>query len=1115
MFEDNFGVLKYSRNQKNKVKITLVLLSVLSLHATRAANGIYAADYAKSNTYSKEILSISQKEIRGTVVDEKGVPIPGVNVKVKGSTIGTQTDFDGLFTLNVPNDATTLVASYVGMTDVEVAIGNTPLKIVMKEKGSKLDEVVVVGYGTQKKAKVTAAMSTIKLDKIAETRPITDIGSAIQGLSSGVNVSQSSGNPNDNSTIRIRGNGTLNSSEPLTLVDGFESSINQVNPHDIATITILKDAAAAAIYGARAAHGVVLITTKKGSGKKMAVTLGSMTSFVKPIEVRHMVKDYATYMRMINEGFTNTGASRQFTDAEINRWEQAKVNPNALNSYGVPNYIASPNTDWVDELYNNNIITDTNLSITGSSENTRYLVSGQLLNNSGLVDQTQVKKYNFRVNFEADVAKWLTIGTRVFSETKKQGMADFTNADFYLGATTPGMYPEYKGDYGAPELGQDRGANILSQLHTVIGDRTATTLNAAFYTKAKIINGLSLDFNYNYIKEFRESNSYTNPKRSKQVRFSDGTVSVPAGQAVGNQNLFTNFSNYSNNRQVFESILRYDKSFGEKHDLNAILGFNQTKYYSISTGASMKGIVDPVAWAPSAATSMYSINGTDTELAIQSYFGRLTYSFDKRYIVEGSFRRDGSSRFYKDSRYGFFPSVSAGWLITGENFMKNQNLVQTLKLRGSWGLLGSDNTSDSRDSGNYDFMSKYGTVNYVFGNTQTTGLAISKFSNNDLQWETIETRDIGIDAEFLDRRLSIETDYYEKLTSGILNTPPIYLTMGTASAPTINGAEVTNKGFEFTASWNDKVGQVNYRISGNFSYNIDKVTKYRGTLKEGWTKDANGLDVYQSNIGQVSSGASTRVVENKRINEYYMLNLYRGDNSHTGANGGPKDGMIRTPEDMAWVNQMVANGYIFMPTQGVGKNKLWYGDFIYADTNGDKIFGNSFDNIFTGYTDRPKYLFGSQMEFSWKNFSLNVIWAGQAGVKKYFLSGSENSPNVSLASAMGQRVVDDHYYYNEANPSDLNNNINATYPRLTNTGGQSTATSTHWLYDASYLRMKNITFSYALPIKDQNLVKGIRLYVSGENLCTFTSFPGIDPEMGVGSGYPLYKQIALGANINF
>lgn len=1107
MFNIKFGVFRYSSVKKNKVKATLFLVSAISLNIANAAEIIKTTDTYNSNEYSKVNL---QREIRGTVVDEKGFPIPGVNVKIKGANIETQTDFDGKFTLKAPDDATTLVITFIGMTDVEAKIASFPLKIIMKSKESKLDEVIVVGYGTQKKTKITAAMSTIKVDKMIETRPVLDIGSAIQGLSSGVTVTQSSGNPNDNSTIRIRGNGSLNSTAPLTLIDGLEGNINQINAHDIATITILKDAAAASIYGARAAHGVVLITTKKGNGKKMSVTLGSMTSFVKPIEVRHMVNDYATYMRMINEGFTNTGGVKQFSDAEINRWEQAKLNPNGLNSFGVPNYIASPNTNWVDTLYNDNIVTDTNLSINGSSENTRYLISGQILNNSGLVDQTEVKRYNFRVNFEADVSKWLTIGTRIFSETRKQGLGDFTNADTYLGATTPGMYPVYKGDYGAPELGQDRGNNVTSWLHSKIGDITVTSINAAFYTKAKIVNGLSLDFNYNYVKEFNESNSYTDPRRAKQVKFSDGTVSVPSGQALGNQNLFTDFANTSTDRQVFESILRYEKTFGEKHDIGAILGYNQTQYYSLSTSASMKGLVDPAAWAPSAATTMYSIGGSDIDWSTQSSFGRLTYTFDKRYTLEGSFRRDGSSKFSEDSRFGVFPSVSAGWLINKENFMKNQNVVQSLKLRASWGLLGSDNAS-----GNYDYMSKYGTVDYIFGGVQTTGLRINKIANNKLEWEIIESKDIGLDAEFLNRRLSIETDYYQKTTTGILTTPPIYLTMGTADAPTINGPEVTNKGFEFTATWNDKVGEVNYRISGNFSYNIDKITKYRGTLQEGWVKDANGDDVYQSNIGQVSSGGSTRVLEGKRINEYYMLNVYSGNGNHTGANGGPKDGMIRTPEDMAWLTQMMANGYTFMPTQGIAKNKVWYGDYIYADTNGDKIFGNSFDNSFNGYTDRPKYLFGSQMGLSWKNFSLDMVWAGQAGVKKYFLSGSENSPNVSLASAMGQRVVDDHYYYNDANPSDPTNNINSTYPRLTSTGGQNTATSTHWLHDASFIRLKNITLAYSIPFKNQDFVEGVRLYISGENLYTITSFPGLDPEMGSSTGYPIYQQVALGANINF
>jgi TonB-linked SusC/RagA family outer membrane protein len=1110
MLKNQFQLLGWPKNHHSKAKLTTILLAVLSLNIANAAKNTKENISLEKNISSDNKVSTTavQKQIKGTVVDDKGMPIPGANITVKGSKISAQTDIDGHFTLNLDDNATTIIVTYIGMSDTEVTIGNSPLRIVMREAGAKLDEVIVVGYGTQKKSKVTGAISTIKLDKIAETRPILDIGSAIQGLSAGVTIRQSSGNPNDNSTIRIRGNGTLNTSAPLTLIDGFEGNINQINPHDIATITILKDASAASIYGARAAHGVVLITTKKGSGKKMTVTYGNMTSFIKPIEVRNIVTDYPTYMKSINEAFTNTGATARFTDAEINRWEQANLNPNGLNANGIPNYIASPNTNWLDALYNNNIVTDHNLSINGSTENTRYLVSGQFLNNSGLVDQTDVKKYNFRVNFEADASKWLTIGTRIFSETRKRGMGDFDNADSYIGS--PGLYPMLNGVFGAAELTQDTGSNPIARLYANLGDRNNTLLNTVFYTKAKLAKGLQLDVNYNYIREFGESRSHTNPAITTQERFSDGTLSVPSGFAAGNQNLFTSFSNTSSNKQILEGILRYDLKLAEKHDFNVMAGYNQTKYYSFSSGATMKGLVDVSAWAPSAATAMNAINGSDADWSIQSLFGRLTYAFDQRYLIEGSFRRDGSSKFAAASRYGFFPSVSAGWIITGEKFMENQTIFQNLKLRASWGLLGSD------ASGNYDYMSKYGAVDYVFGGVQTSGLRVSKIANNNLQWETIRSRDIGIDAELLDRRLSLEIDYYDKYTTGILTTPPIYLTMGTAGAPTINGAEVFNKGFEFTAGWNSKIGQVNYRISGNFTYNIDEVTKYRGTLKEGYGKDANGVDVYQSNIGQVSSGTTTRVLEGHRINEYYLLDIYKGDASHSGAGGGPKDGMIRTPEDMAWVNQMVADGYKFMPSQAVGKNKLWYGDYIYADTNGDKIFGNSYDNHFTGYTDRPKILFGSQMGLSWKNFSFDMIWAGQAGVKFYFLSGSANSPNISgPGSAIGQSVVDDHYYYNDADPSDPKNNINGTYPRLTNAGGQSTAASTHWLYDASYVRLKNLTIGYTLPLTDKMLLKDVKLYVSGENLFTITSYPGLDPEMGSSTGYPIYKQIALGANITF
>lgn len=1073
-----------------------------------------------------------QKSVSGKVSDSQGNSLPGVSVVIKGTTIGTITDVDGKFSLPKVPENSLLQFSFVGMKMQEVIVsGKTEINVILREETIGLEEVVAVGYGVQKKVNMTGAVSSVKFDEIASNRPLTTVSSALAGLSSGVTVKQSVGKPgSEGATIRIRGIGTLNNNDPLVIIDGMEGVLDAVNPQDIESVSILKDAASASIYGSRAANGVILVTTKKGDKKRLSVSYNGIFSIAEPTNILDLVSDYPTYMKLINQSARNIGTAENFAASTIEAWEAANKNPNALNSNGVPNYVAFPNTDWNDVIYKKNLVQDHTVSVNGATSNARFLLSAGYMDNPGLVDYTGMKRYSLRSNVEIDINKWLTVGTRTYGSMSETELGDYKTVLTYMYSTTPGVYPEYNGKYGYAEATEEsaQANNVWAQLHGVNGYNRTTRINSTLYSKVKILKGLSWDLNFNYARRFDEYNSHSNPEAAERIKFSNGTVGQPA---TSTSLLTTYYKTYFNYNYTLENLLHYETTLAEKHNIKALVGYNETYYDETSQNATKQGLIDENVYVFDAATNMLSIGGSEGDWALRSWFGRLNYDYKQRYLFEANLRYDGSSRFDSDTRFGVFPSFAAGWRISEEEFMKNSNFFQNLKLRASWGKLGNNSTGYYNSSGewvvtNYDYQSLYSTTNYSFNGAQNTGLYSAKVANKKLKWETTTVTNVGLEASILNNRLTIEAEAYNKVTDGILTTPPIYLTMGLISAPTLNTAKVTNNGFELNLGWKDKIGQVRYSISGSFGYNKNKVTSYKGKLKEGWNTDAAGSKSYTSNIGDVSSGSNTRIVEDHIINEYYLMDVYSGTGKYYNTDGtvnikgGPKDGMIRTPEDMDWLKSMIAAGYQFMPNLTVAKNKIWYGDYIYADINGDGIYGNSYDRKFTNVSGSPKIVFGSQMNFSWKNFDLDLIWSGQAGAKIYWLESGYNNPTaLRVGWAVSKMLAKDHYYYNDTDTSDPLNNITSKTPRLklNESDGQNTQASTRWLYNASYLRLKNLTLGYNFSqrIASKIHAEKLRIYFSAENLLTITSFPGLDPEMGGNTNYPLIRQIAIGTNITF
>ena len=1074
----------------------------------------------KNTVETEEMLSALAQSvsITGKVTASNGDPIPGATVLIKGTSKGTLTDADGKYSISGVAAGSVLQVSFVGMKTSEITVGSqSVINFVLEDETIGIEEVVAIGYGTQKKVNMTGAVSSVKFDEMATSRPITNLSSALSGLSSGVTIRQGNGKPgSDGATIRVRGIGTLNNSNPLVIIDGMEGSLDALNPQDIESVSILKDAASASIYGSRAANGVILVTTKKGDGKRLNVTYNGIFSVAQPANMLDFISDYPAYMKLMNESARNIGTAEVFSANTISLWETANQDPNGLNVNGVPNYVAFPNTNWNKEMYQNNLVQDHTVSVNGASQNARFLLSAGYMDNPGLVDFTGMQRFSLRSNVEIDANKWLKVGTRTYATMTDTELGNYDNTLTYIYQSTPGLYPIYNGKYGYPEAPEESATanNVYAFLNASKGDNKVFRINSTLYSKVQFTKGLTWDFNFNYSKRFDEYNSHTNP--AERVKFSTGTVMSPA---TSPSLMTTYFKTYSSFNYTLENLLRYETTIARKHDINVLAGYNETYFYGYDHNATKRGLFDQTAYTFGAATEMLSVGGSATDWALRSYFGRINYAYDQKYLFEANMRYDGSSRFHSDSRHGVFPSFAAGWRLSEEGFLKDSELLQNLKLRASWGKLGNN------ASGDYDYQALYGPVSYSFNGLQSTGLRSGKIPNILLQWESTTVTNLGLDATLLDGKLSGEIDVYNKITDGILTTPPVYLTMGLISAPTLNTAEVTNKGIEITLNWKSKIGQVNYSISGNLGYNQNEVTGYKGKLVEEWRTDATGAQVYYSNLGDVSSGGQNRILEGHTINEHYLMDVYKGDGNYFNTDGtvniagGPKDGMIRTTEDMTWLNAMITAGYKFMPNLTTAKNKIWYGDYIYSDINGDKIYGNSYDRKFTGNSTMPKFTFGSQMNFSWKNFDLNLIWSGQAGVKLYWLERGYNSSTTRIGFQIGEMIEKDHYYYNEADPNDALNNLNATYPRLklNESDGQNTQASTRWLYDGSFLRLKNLTFGYTLPKTIANKISTdqVRLYFSAENLFTITSFPGLDPEMGGNTNYPVFRQIAFGTNITF
>jgi len=1067
---------------------------------------------------TQEVWSQETSRIRGKVVNEEGEPLSGTSVRILDKDHGVRTNAAGEFEIEVStNDV--LVLTYVGHDPQQVPVrGRTYIEVTMTRQSSVLDDVVVVGYGTQKRVNVTGAVTSVNYEEQTLTRPATTTAGILAGLSPGLAVQQPSGRPGQEQVmLRVRGVGTLNNATPLVIVDGFEASMANVNPDDIETVSILRDAAASAIYGNRAANGVILITTKSGKSKPV-ISFNSIVSLNQPQNYIDLVSNYADYMEFMNESAENIDVALPFSQAMIDLWREKERDPNGIADSGYPNYVAYPNTDWMSAFFNNEIYQRHALSISGASEGTSYLLSMTYIDNPGIMMNSGMQRLMLRANVTSKVNDWLEVGGRIWGYESSLEMNDLDGAFNFMSRAVPGIYPYYDGKYGWME-NPEQSTNSRNNLY--FADRV-NGRDKTFYTNSTVFADIKLPFDIKFNTSFnyiRQNDGYKfNTRTLDAYSFRTGDWAYYYQDL---DRLLLRVRNANTQRWNVQSTLSWNRTIAQKHEISSLLGYEALYHNNGNSFVEKNGFLSDQLVELNTVSNMVAITGTQTDFATQSIFGRAQYAYDNRYLLEMNLRYDGSSRFARQSRWGLFPSLSAGWRIDQESFMENSR-IDNLKLRASWGKLGNHSI------GNYDYQATYASgFPYAFGGTQAPGI-VASLSNNLLEWETTTMSNIGIEMATLKNRFTVEADFYNKVTDGILFRAPVFASVGVKSPPFQNIAEVTNKGMEFTLGWRDKIGDFSYGFTGNFSRNFNQVTRYRGALTAGWVTDEHGLRSYQTNIGDVATvvGDTRRTMEGKLINEFFLLNTYSGDGTYffddgsVNPQGGPQDGMIRTESDMQWLQAMMDAGNTFLPNQTIGKRGIWYGDYIYDDVNGDGVYGDPNDYVFQNVAMTPKFTYGFQLNMAWKNISLSTVWSGAGGHAVYWRFPGFNAYSTRADLTLPREIAYNHYFYDPANPDDPRTNLTSRHGRLTmNYGSEQNGGSNFsnlWLYKADYLKLRNLTLGYTLPKKWVTKIglQDVRVFFSGENLLTFTNFPGMDPEFTETlQFYANLRQYSIGLNV--
>lgn len=1010
---------------------------------------IFKSDEKKYQTTLNNIIAVDPITIKGTVTDKAG-PIPGVSVMIKNTRTGTLTDANGAFTIKAEK-GDILVFSTIGYTPKEVNVdGQSNLSVVLEISENTLNDVVVVGYGQQKKINLTGAIGTIS-SKDFDNRPVTGVTNAIQGKVAGVVITTTNGQPGrDAGTIRIRGIGSGlgsggASASPAVIIDGVPGSMSDVNPNDIENISVLKDAASAAIYGARASNGVILITTKKGKkgGLQMRYDM-----YAGPQQVMKKPDFLPSWQQALlyNEARTNEGSAPRWTDNDIQLFKD-----------GTDLTGAHPNTDWLALLYTEKGWQQNhNVSVNGGDEKTNYLVSLNYFDQKGNIQNTRYQKYNALFNVNSQLTSKLNVSAKLgflyapFSEpvsTYATSFGQIIRMANRVSNTVPNQWENGAMGYvsdGSPMAWLKAGSFNKWQNYTVTGNLAGDW---------SPVSGLHFKPSFGYRLAMGQQQQYV----SDVQYYKGGPAGTPLTptkyEGPNNLTNATDRTTYT----LLQGVADYEKNIGS-HNFKVLAGASQEYSIYNTFSAQRQNFLNNELTEINAAPALgQSTSGYANDWGLKSVFARINYNFKEKYLLEGNFRFDGSSRFAVGHRWGKFPSLSAGWIISKEDFFSGLlNTVNSLKLRGSWGKLGNQQIAN-----NYAyFESIKGGQAYSFNQTLVTGISPDAGANQFLQWEKTQSIGGGIDATFLNNKLDVSIDYFERKTSNPLMRTQTGATYA-FTAPYVNvDGEMTNKGIEFSAGYKDKAGEFNYSINGNFSYIENKVTKLTGG------KVINDNTFYDVGTPFYS------------LYGYEALGIYKTQADVTGT--------------------------------AVLNNKVAAGDIQYKDQNGDgKI--DAQDKVYLG-NYFPKITYGLNFSSSWKNFELSFFFQGAAAVKA--MGGN-------LIGMVGPDVQKPtSVFLDRWTPT----NTNASFPRLWYSYKQNDPGSTpssFWVKDAAYLRLKNVTFAYNLPksvVKTVGL-NNVKVYYSGQNLLTFTKFyKWIDPELGSAGSINNYPQVlvnTIGLNVTF
>lgn len=985
-------------------------------------------------------LSAQNKKISGKVIDEKHQPVLGASVVVKGTTKGTTTDFDGNFTIDVPAKAT-LSVSFIGYHTQNVAVGNqNQLTIVLKEEQEQLDEVVVVGYGTVRKKDLTGAVTSVS-NKALKEKPIANAGEALQGRAAGVQVT-SAGKPGDNVSFRIRGISTINNSEPLLVIDGVPTDlgINALNVDDIENIDVLKDASATAIYGSRGANGVVLITTKKGKNGDGKLSFSTNVALQQATNLPVMLnaREFASFHNEMIANYNRTPGVSPLTQrpdfANPEDWGEG--------------------TNWLKALFRPAFMRNYSLSYSGGNDKSNYYVSAGVFDQDGIILNTSYRRYTVQFNGESRVKPWIKFGNNLTLSHDEKKSGDYNIRMAMASLPTQPIYNE-DGSYSGPDSPAHQYSDIRNVIGTALinGQNTTKGYNILGNIFAEITPVKHLVLKTTGGLDFKYWDN-----RSFSPKYNWKPIPNPLSNLYQDANKSTTL--------LWDNTLTYTNTFAQKHFLNVMVGTSaQNNVYS-KINASVSNFLSDQQNQLSKGLENPTVGGTMNDWAILSFIGRLNYTYADKYLLTATVRRDGSSRFSKENRWGTFPSFSLAWRASNESFFPKNDYVNDVKLRVGYGMTGNQGGID-----NYAYFTKLRTGQYVFNNNLVSTLYPHVMPNPNVKWETVEQFNGGIDLALLKNRLNLTFDAYIKNTSDMLVPMAVSVSSGYSdiNVPSINAGKVENKGVELTvSSVNVNKKDFQWNTDVNVSFNRNKIVKMNDGVPL-----FTGFEAFLTKLQILSEGHP--------VNAFY---------------GYVMNGLFQ--------NQSEVDNYATQVENGTAP-----GDVKFRDLNNDGVI-NAEDRTYIG-NPFPEWTFSMNNNFNYKNIDLQIFLQGVAGNDIYNANRIWQE-GMSVPQNQIAKVKD--RWTGEGTSNSI--------PRaIYGDPNQNARHSTRFVEDGSYLRIKNVTLGYTLPkeVTQKFHTDMLRIYLSCQNLYTFTKYSGMDPEVGTGGvdggTYPVTRTVSFGLNVQF